>query len=95
MHFYSTYKELKRYWDKAGTAEGGIFTLPIRNWNLVRWKDFNGIGYNFYSTYKELKPRQNLFFHTYRTYFYSTYKELKHGGHGRQEVIVIEFLLYL
>ena len=77
-NFYSTYKELKLKTDKASArVHYPIFTLPIRNWNILWTIVLKVRGENFYSTYKELKLV--TIYHTCcpTTYFYSTYKELK------------------
>ena len=54
-----------------------VFTVPMRNWNLICVDTSTSSFSSFYSTYEELKPILCLTISWETPRFYSTYEELK------------------
>ena len=53
--FYSTYEELKHFDGDDIVYTAGVFTVPMRNWNIASKSCFILSYTCFYSTYEELK----------------------------------------
>ena len=88
-----------RNWNTQAVIRGEspdiVFTVPMRNWNVIITPAPDFWNHRFYSTYEELKHISHKITPANNSSFYSTYEELKLVRSLVFKGVAIQFLQYL